>query len=296
MTKLNVKQRTKQGQCRAMRCKSIDLGEGFCEKHSEQAREQGLTRQVTVQDDKVYAGGTEIGTVAEVHVSGAQLPLSLSKDPVEAAGLVAGIEAVETPLPAVIAPSPSVEIEVAEYQGSISEYLDGIDQLMIASDEDMAYANDLLSYVKAQHKTLEERRKTVSKPLNDVLKTYNAWFKPALTALKNAETLLKQKIADATAAARKAQDEALTAIAESGGDTSAEVLSVAHGRDVVHTPDNVSIREMWDCEVTDPDLVPRAFCDPNPQRLLAYVNTFGAQAEVAGVKFFKKQIVTQRAK
>lgn len=276
MTKLNIKQRTKTGQCRAMRCKGVDLGQGFCERHIQPATEQGL---LVISD-----------APASVSVT------LTAKDPVEAAGLQAGLEAISTPPPAEITPAASVQVEVEEYKGSISEYLDGLDAFVITSDDDMAYANELLIYVKSQYKTLEDRRKSVSKPLNDVLKTYNAWFKPALTALKDAETLLKQKIAEATATARRAQDEALKLVEASQGEGPAEVLAIAHGRDVVHVPDNVSIREVWDCEVVDPDLVPRAFCDPNPQRLLAYVNAFGAQAEVAGVKFFKKQIVTQRSK
>jgi len=264
-----------------MRCKGADLGQGFCERHIQPATEQGL---LVISDACVVDAPATVSVALTV------------KDPVEAAGLQAGIEAISTPPPTEIAPAASVQVEVEEYMAELVAYLDGLENLVIQTDEDMAYANDVLAYVKSQYKEREERRKKISKPLNDVLKIYNSWFKPSLTFLKDKEKLLKQKIAEATAAARKAQDEALKQIEVSQGAGSAEVLAVAHGRDVVHVPDNVSIREVWDCEIVDPDLVPRAFCDPNPQRLLAYVNAFGAQAEVAGVKFFKKQIVTQRSR
>jgi hypothetical protein len=275
MTKLNVKRKTKPGQCRAMRCKEPDNGSGFCARHEPEALAQGLIVPITA-----------VGPKHEP---------TTAKDPVEAAGLVAGFAHVAAE--AEIVPAPAVQIEARQSRESIQETLEGLDDLVIASDDDMSYANELLGYVKTQYKALEERRKSVSKPLNDVLKTYNSWFKPVTDLLKSAEQMLKAKIADATAAARKAQDEALARVAEAeaGGEAGGEVLAVAHGRDIVHTPDNVSIREVWDCEIVDPDAVPHAFCDPNVQRLLAYVNAFGAKAEVAGVKFFKKQIVTQRA-
>lgn len=260
------KKKTKQGQCCAMRCKEVAGVTGFCDRH--------LTEH-------------------EYEQTGEAAP-PRSKDPVEAAGMRAGLAYVQAEIDR-DAIAVEVKAEVEQHTGSIQELVTDLPLFQIQNDSDMSFANELLGEIKDKIKGLEERRKTVSKPLNDALRTYNGWFKKPLDALKTAEQTLKAKISDALITARKAQDVALAAIEASGGEAATEVLAVAHGQQLVKQPDNISIREVWAVEILDSNAVPRAFCDPNLDRLKAYAQATNGAEPVAGVRFFKEQIVGQRA-
>lgn len=271
---LNLKRRTKPGQCRAMRCTEADLGEGFCERHLEEGRQIVAAERAPVNIDRAA-------------------PNVVGKDPVEAAGLQAGFaETSQTE----IVPQDAFKQEIESHVASLAETLELIPEFSIVSNDDMNYANELLAWVKIRAKSLEARRKEISQPLNAVLRTYNGWFKKPLDALKVAEAQLKNKIAEALAATKRAQDEALAAVADTGGAVAGEVLAVAHGQELIDQPDNVSIQEDIDFEIVDEKVVPRAFCKPDLAMLKAYGKAYGVAAEVPGVRFFKTRIVKQRAK
>jgi len=186
-----------------------------------------------------------------------------------------------------------IKTRIEDEARDVPDLVDGLDEIEISSDEEMAMVNEHLELIKKKKAAIDEPRKILAGPLDKILKLFNSWVRPATKALDNGEKILKAKMSEALITARRAQDEALKAIEASGGEAVAEVLSVAHGQQLIQQPDNVSLKEVWDLEIVDPAAVPREFCNPDPVRLRAYAVATGGAA-VAGVRFFKKQIVAQR--
>ena len=266
---MNLKKKTKPGQCHAMRCKEADSGSGFCSRHA------ALVTTPTISTgDSIYDAGMNAGIA---YVVSEEIEVTASED-----GITIPRETIAV-----------IKARIEDEARDVPDLVNGLDAIEISSDEEMAMVNEHLELIKKKKAAIDEPRKILAGPLDKILKLFNSWVRPATKALDNGEKILKAKISEALITARRAQDEALKEIEASGGEAVAEVLAVAHGQQLIQQPDNVSIIEKWDLEIVDPAAVPREFCNPDPVRLRAHAVATGGAA-VAGVRFFKKQIVTQR--
>lgn len=136
----------------------------------------------------------------------------------------------------------------------------------------------ILVDVKRQYKDLDARMKAITAPMRAAEKGVRELFRPALTALAEAESLLKKGIADAQAAqananaAAMAQAQAALAV----GDTRGAALA-AHVLTPVQAVQGVTTREVWTFRVVDPESVPRELCTPDDAKIRAYIEAGARQ-------------------
>lgn len=166
--------------------------------------------------------------------------------------------------------------------------------LPISNDDGQQYAVDLLREIMAQWDVVEEERTKITKPLNDAKKATDALFKPVLTALKQAEKTLKDKIAAYLQAKQATNVAALQAasVAETPALAQHAMAFVAP----VESPQGVSVRPVWRFTVTEPDAVPRALCSPDTKKITAacQYGLDGNPLPIPGVEWFPDSTVTVR--
>ncbi len=185
-----------------------------------------------------------------------------------------------------------VGAETKDYEWSLST----VRALEIKVPADFDLASDLAKDARTNWKRLDERRTAITKPLLASKAQVDALFKPALSALKAIEDELKAKIGAYTSAPREAAREAMAESAEqyAAGETPTAIIPEApHAK-------GVSVTEYWDFEVTDPALVPREYCSPDPAKIKAgiwYANTPKTPPRpIPGVTFALKTQTVVRVK
>jgi hypothetical protein len=188
-----------------------------------------------------------------------------------------------------VGPEPDqFSTELTEVNG----VLDSLALLQIRDQEDLDAANGYLEQVKDEHRRIKADRDAIARPARQAIEELDKRVQPVLKAYQAAEKILKDKISFALAATQQAQDRALEAVGEGARDS--DVLAVAHGENLLETPDNVSVIKAWGFEITDPEQVPREFCEPDTKRIRAYIGAKKGQVEIPGVRVFQEDQVRQR--
>lgn len=162
---------------------------------------------------------------------------------------------------------------------------------VIQSDADEANIVGVLQEVKTRHRQLEEKRTEITKPLNAALRAVNALFKPPQQRFEALERLLKDKITTYMQAKQAANVAALQAASVAPTPVVAQQV-LAQVRPV-EAPQSVSVRYVWQFQITQPELVPAQFLSPDPAKIQAYLAQTG-QPEIPGVVFSQKPITTVR--
>ncbi len=158
----------------------------------------------------------------------------------------------------------------------------------VTTEDDARRARDLLRTVKALLKSAEERRTAVTKPLNESLRAANAQAKAVSEPLERAEEILKGKIAGFLKEREDGRERALAAAA--AGDASALALTAPSA-----PLEGISVRNVWDFEVLQPDSVPRGFCSPDPKKIRAALSTDPDRPpSIAGVRCFLRPRVSSQ--
>ena len=142
------------------------------------------------------------------------------------------------------------------------------------SPEHAQFLGEELVKVKTQVKALEGEKEKVTKPLWRAYKDVGDWFAPALKALSSLEATMKGKLGDWDRAQRAEQAKALAAASvqfQAGQHEAGLALMQAVPETPVATK-GVSTRSVWTYEITDPDLVPRELCSPDPRKIQAAVD------------------------
>lgn len=189
----------------------------------------------------------------------------------------------------------TVQLDVAretkQAQGTLRELSD----FAVATQEDIDIAGAFLVEVKTAWKRLEERRQEITAPLNEGLRSANDLFRPALTALAEAERLLKRKIADAQTEIQRRNREAMEAAqkALSSGDVRG-AAEAAQALAPLVAPTGVTVREVWEFRVVDAALVPRQYLMVNEPAIRAAVAA--GVREIPGVVIEKGQQVIARTR
>ena len=167
---------------------------------------------------------------------------------------------------------------------SAQEALALVQSFPLDSPNDREDAGRFLGLVAERLGQLEEQRKSVITPLNEVVRRINSWFKPVRETLEAVDKSLRHRVSESLLAARARQDQALALVQAGAGEAPAEALSLAHAPLAV-VSDNVSVREKWVWELTDPGLLPDAYWMRvvNTAMIDAQVKSMGQAALVPGV-------------
>lgn len=91
-------------------------------------------------------------------------------------------------LPAV---ADGTKSEIKSIESTASKAL----SLKVTTNKEYQQASDILKDLKARGKALEEKRKAITKPMDDAKKATMEMFRPAVDAIKNCETKLKESMA-----------------------------------------------------------------------------------------------------
>lgn len=174
-----------------------------------------------------------------------------------------------------------------------------IQSMEIVTAEDVEFAAEVLADAKGHWQRLEKMKKGATKPMNEALKQVRGWFKPAQDFYADCEVTLKAKLAtyhESQETARRA------ALAEAGaaaqGGTASEVVTALKKLGDAEEPDvgGLSYRESWGFEVTDPRFIPREFLMVNEEALRLHAVKHKENADVPGVRFFKKTTVASKSR
>ena len=185
-------------------------------------------------------------------------------------------------------------VESAEAQ----DVLTMVQKFEIVKQEDMDFANECLGEVKGKLKALEKMRKEATDPLNKALTTIRGWFKPAEKFYEQSEDVWKKKIGAFCLVQAQLQTEAMQKVEEAHAQSDvrgvAQALSVATQAEVT-LPQNVSIIEKWDFEITDAAKIPFEFYSIDPSKIDVVVKSQKGSTQIPGVRVFRNDTVVRRS-
>jgi hypothetical protein len=185
-------------------------------------------------------------------------------------------------------------------RAQIAEANQIVARLAVSDAVSLAEANEWLQLIVQEKDAIEDMRTSVTKPLNATLKQINSWFKPIADLCAKAESNLKHEIGRYAAAERQKQQLAFQAASlahSAGAHTAARTALAVASSAETQTPQGTSVREVWRAEIINPAAVPPAFLIPNEPAIQAHARTTPvdvAPVPIAGVRFYKDQIVTVR--
>lgn len=185
----------------------------------------------------------------------------------------------------------TIQAEIMPEQTEVEAALDRLRALVISDDGILNWAAEMLKHAKGRARDLNERRKEVTGPILAAKAAIDGLFNPLIERYGQAEAILKSKIAEHTNAVEAQRRAVMTASAAehaAGGTPTAIVPEPVQVQ-------GVSVRKVWDFEVTDPAQVPRDFCTPDPGKLRAWMKLGGdSPATIPGVRFFQRDQVAAR--
>lgn len=167
---------------------------------------------------------------------------------------------------------------------------------LTVTPENRELVASILTDVKKRHSALEAELKKITKPMRDAEKAARDLFRPALTALAEAEALLKKGLADEVRATFEANRTAMLAAqaALSTGDGRGAALA-AQSIASTAAPAGVSYREVLRFDITDPDAVPRELCSPDETKIRAFIAAYGDARTIPGVSIVRATQVAARS-
>jgi len=198
------------------------------------------------------------------------------------------------------APMPNAQMldesEALQARSSAERSLALLRDLEIDADN-MAMAGEILVDVKKKLRTLEDRLKEITAPMRAAEKSARDLFRPAISALEEAESLLKSKVAQAQRKQMEINRLAMeaTQAALQSGDSRGAALAAAVIAPTA-PPANVGTRDVWKFLVENPELVPRAFCSPDDGKIRAHIKIYGDKQPITGVNIFADVQVSVRTK
>jgi hypothetical protein len=177
--------------------------------------------------------------------------------------------------------------ELAPELAHAQEVMALIKDIRIDNQGDYDFVSGIVKDIKAKYNAIESRRKELRKPHLERKAEVDDLCRPALGALYDIEMLCKEKIgqyAQAQERVRVAAMQASAALYQAGGTPTAIIPETPQAQ-------GVSVRMIWAQEVTDPEMVPRAFCSPN-MALIKAARDWAAYTEqyppnpIPGVRFY----------
>lgn len=96
----------------------------------------------------------------------------------------------QTNIPHLALIKKEIETDVQEFSAIVTE----VKKIIIETKEQFVFATRFTSELKKRYNEIEDKRRAFTKPLNTVKKDIDNFFKDALTPLKQAEQILKEKL------------------------------------------------------------------------------------------------------
>jgi hypothetical protein len=190
---------------------------------------------------------------------------------------------------------PRPAVDMVEGQSSRTQLMiEALEVWEIETPAQEAEAGRLLVGIVADRKRIDDQRTAITKPLNESKRAVDAFFAPVLGALKQAEDLLRCKVADAVQRREDANRAALDAArlaSETGEGSIAE--AIARVVDAPALP-GVSIREVWMFEIVDAKQVPSAYLKVNESLVHEAIKT--GVREIPGLRIYAHKATTVRTK
>lgn len=178
-----------------------------------------------------------------------------------------------------------IDIEAAKQTGrqvkeQAEETMSLVDALRVPDDISYRDAVVLIAEVKEQLVEMEARRDTITKPMREALASVAALFGPGISALKDAEKLLKQKVL----ASRDVLELRAQALIEEASKTGNHAL--VKEADEVKPPDlkGVSITTTWTGVVEDASKIPKQYLVPDIKKLEEVTKAQKGQVKIPGWK------------
>lgn len=181
-------------------------------------------------------------------------------------------------------------------------------------------STDEIRQIKARQKELQSRKDSVIKPINEALRKARELFKPAETALAEAETVVKHEIARYSAEEEKKRrqeharleeqarkerekklEQARTAEVAGKSERAAVFLEQAAttvspvAKAAVPKAEGVSFVERWKFEVKDPSRVPRQYLMVDEKKIGQVVRALKGDANIPGVRVYAVRDVSARS-
>lgn len=167
----------------------------------------------------------------------------------------------------------------------------------VTDDVTMATAGSLVVEAKKRFQLLEARRTAITKPILASKRAIDDLFMPVLSALQDAERILKQKMGRFTLQREQERRALMVAAA-----TQHQTMTLAGQQApplVIPAPavaQGVSVRAVWDCEVTNSELVPRQYCVVDERLIRAQIPKDGPPQPIPGVRWFQREQVAVRTR
>ena len=188
----------------------------------------------------------------------------------------------------------AITLAVKQEAQSSRALFEQVKAFVIYDQQGLDIAGSILKDVKARWKDIDARRKTITQPMQAALKNVQALFKEPLDYYAGIETMLKDKILEAQARARAAQDAALLAVqqAHAAGDRVqvAVALHQAQQAEAVN-PEGLQNRSTWTYSIIDVQQIPREFWIVDYQALAAYVRLTKGTVKIPGVHVYEQPTV-----
>lgn len=168
------------------------------------------------------------------------------------------------------------------------------------TEEDETVLAEILQEFKGRYKELEEKRKSITQPLNAAKRAVDALFRPARSALEEAERIIKGKLRDAADRREAARREALRLASEAAGRGDVKGAQAAMATIPTNSggPDGVSYRYQWKWELVDIEKVPPGFLALNPATMKMYVSKYRTSDEIPGIpgiRFHRERTVVSQS-
>jgi uncharacterized protein (DUF2384 family) len=185
-----------------------------------------------------------------------------------------------------------VSEEAAPLVADAEAALDWLGQMEITDNESLEHAVKMVAEVKKQNNSVSEKLAGFIGPLKSVIDDLNGFFNPAINALSQAETTIKDRISEYVKTSLTRRDEVLEGMSMDDNDET-KATALARVQDL--TPKKISgmsIRESWDGDVVDEDAIitwalssdNHSFLTVDKKKLKAYTKAMEGKTNIPGWK------------
>lgn len=172
--------------------------------------------------------------------------------------------------------------------------LEQVKSFRVTDDASAETAAEFIRKAKTAYKEAEDHRTSITRPLLEAKNATDALFRPTKDALVAIERYLKGELGSYHAQ-REAQR--VHVLIESAAHVAVGLVPTEPIPEAVAVQ-GVTVKQVWDFEVIDPDAVPRDLCSPDLDKIKAriwYANTSITEPlPIEGVRFFLNERVTVR--
>lgn len=179
-------------------------------------------------------------------------------------------------------------IQLSNEGAEVAQMVTALEQAPINSPDDLAKLGELVKEAKRRGKQLEADEKAWTEESSEFVKRVRAYYKPARDAYKRLEDAIKSRLLRHEREVQQAREQLQQAAgaAFQAGNAQAAHAALAQVPQATQVA-GVSFRKSITYQVTDPDLVPRAFCSPDGAKIGAAVKAAGLACAIPGVRVFE---------